>query len=151
MYTYALNVPLDVKFQKTCRSWTSKYKKQVSMQKGMACRRPRTSLDVSSERLMDFNPFREMPSEGQWAFLVAFLFIFVLGLCRSVGGLFPLDVPNGRLKTITAAGGKRSVRQPAIYLRSWWFWESNCNFIDFISGFSVDSNGSHNNWAARTL
>ena len=27
--------------------WTSKYKKQISMQKGMALRRPRTILDVS--------------------------------------------------------------------------------------------------------
>ena len=56
---------------------------------------------------MDVNPFRDMPSESQWAFLVAFPFIFVLGLCRSVGGLFPLDVPNGRQNIIAAAGGKR--------------------------------------------
>ena len=41
---------------------------------------------------MDVNQFREMPSESQWAFLVAFPFILVLGLYRSVGGLFPLDV-----------------------------------------------------------
>ena len=67
---------------------------------------------------MDVNQFREMPSESQWAFLAAFSFILVLGLYRSVGGLFPLDVPNGRLKTISAAGGKRRgiCSQPYIYI-----------------------------------